>query len=205
MQDLSSGTTIIPSRYGHTAMLFHWLLAVLIIGTWSFGVYMHDLPFSPMRVKQFNWHKWAGITILCLSALRLLWRLGHAAPKLPSHMPSWQQQASQLTHFALYALFFATPLAGWAYSSAAGFQVVLYGVLPLPDWVPASKELADTLKGVHKIFAMALAATVVFHIAAAIKHQFIDRDGMLWRMMPGRKNTFLNTTTHGDLRDVQNQ
>jgi cytochrome b561 len=174
------------AKYGGTAILFHWLLAVLIIGTWSFGVYMHELPFSPMRVKQFNWHKWAGITILALSALRLLWRLRHPAPALPKHMPSWQQSLSKLTHVALYVLFFATPLAGWAYSSAAGFSVVVYGVLPLPDWVPVSKELADTLKGVHKFFAMSLAALVVLHIAAALKHQFVDRDGLLQRMLPGQ-------------------
>jgi cytochrome b561 len=185
MQDRSTTT---HTKYGHTAMLFHWLLAVLIIGTWCFGTYMHELPFSPMRVKQFNWHKWAGITILGLSALRLLWRLSHPTPDLPADMPSWQRSVSKLTHLALYGLFFATPLAGWAYSSAAGFQVVLYGVLPLPDWVPVSKDLAATLKSLHKFFSFALAALVVVHIGAALKHHFIDRDGVLLRMLPWQRS-----------------
>ena len=101
-------------------------------------------------------------------------------------MPSWQQKLSHATHIALYVLFFATPLAGWGYSSAAGFQVVLYGLLPLPDWVPVSKELADTLKGIHKLCSFALAALVLLHVLAALKHQWVDRDGLLGRMMPGR-------------------
>ena len=186
MQDSPIVASQARHKYGNTAIVFHWLLAVLIIGTWCFGTYMHDLPFSPMRVKQFNWHKWAGITILGLSALRLLWRLWHAPPSLPEHMPSWQQKLSHATHIALYVLFFATPLAGWGYSSAAGFQVVLYGLLPLPDWVPVSKELADTLKGIHKLCSFALAALVLLHVLAALKHQWVDRDGLLGRMMPGR-------------------
>lgn len=186
MQDSPIAAPQARHKYGNTAIMFHWLLAVLIIGTWWFGTYMQDLPFSPMRIKQFNWHKWAGITILGLSALRLLWRLLHAAPSLPKHMPSWQQKLSHATHIALYVLFFATPLAGWAYSSAAGFQVVLYGVMPLPDWVPVSKELADTFKGIHKLCSLTLATLVVLHVLAAVKHQWVDRDGLLGRMMPRR-------------------
>jgi cytochrome b561 len=172
------------TRYGNTSILFHWLLAVLIIATWGFGMYMHELPFSPMRIKQFNWHKWAGITILALSALRLLWRLGHKPPSLPKHMPDWQKLASSLTHSALYLLFFAVPLAGWGYSSAAGFSIVLYGVIPLPDWVPVDKELAENLKLLHKVLSFSLAALVLVHVAAALKHHLLDRDGLLGRMRP---------------------
>ena len=84
----------------------------------------------------------------------------------------------------LYALFFAVPLAGWAYSSAAGFPVVYFGVLPLPDWVSPNPALADTLKLLHRNLNYTLAALVVLHIAAALKHQFLDRDGLLRRMLP---------------------
>jgi cytochrome b561 len=177
---------IAEAQYGPTAMIFHWLLAVLIIGTFGFGLYMHDLPFSPMRIKQFNWHKWAGISILMLSALRLLWRLYRRPPALPHNMPGWQKRVSGLTHGLLYMLFFAVPLAGWAYSSAAGFPVMLFGVLPLPDWVPVDKALAENLKLVHKVLAFSLAALVLLHIAAAAKHHFLDRDGLLSRMLPKR-------------------
>jgi cytochrome b561 len=172
-------------RYTPTAMALHWLLALMIVGAFGVGVYMADLPFSPTRLKLYNWHKWAGVTILALSAARLLWRLTHRPPADPP-MPAWQQKAAHAAHGALYALFFAVPLAGWAYSSAAGFPVVWFGVLPLPDFVPVDRNLAETLKDLHKLFAFALAATVLLHVAGALKHQFIDRDGLLRRMLPGR-------------------
>ena len=86
----------------------------------------------------------------------------------------------------MYALFFAVPLLGWAYSSAAGFPVVWFGVWPLPDFVPASPALAEMLKPLHMLAAYSLAGLIVLHIAAALKHQWIDRDGLLARMLPGR-------------------
>ena len=179
------------NRYGAIAIAFHWLLALAIVGSFSVGLYMHDLPFSPQRLKLFNWHKWAGVTILALSALRLLWRLTHRAPPLPERvrcaMPTWQRHAHHATHLLLYLSFFAVPLSGWAYSSAAGFPVVWFGLLPLPDWVPVDKELADAvLKPLHQTVAFTLAALVVLHVAAALKHQFVDRDGLFWRIWPRR-------------------
>ena len=174
---------IATTRYSLIAIALHWLLALLILGSFSFGLYMVELPFSPARIKQFNWHKWAGITVLGLSAVRLLWRLTHRPPAAPAG-PAWQVAAAQGTHGLLYALFFAVPLAGWAYSSAAGFPVVYFGVLPLPDWVSPNPALADTLKLLHRTLNYTLAALVVLHIAAALKHQFLDRDGLLRRMLP---------------------
>jgi cytochrome b561 len=179
--------TVIPTthRYSLTAIALHWLLALLIVGAFGMGLYMTDLGMSVTRLKLYNWHKWAGTTILALSALRLLWRLGHRPPDdLPA--PRWQQQASHLTHGALYLLFFAVPLVGWAYSSAAGFPIVWFGVLPLPDFVPKDKALAELIKPWHGDLAWALAVLVVLHVAAALKHHVIDRDGLLQRMWPGR-------------------
>ena len=175
----------LPTRYSPVAIGLHWLLALMIISSFSLGVYMHELPFSPTRLKLFNWHKWAGITILALSALRLLWRLTHRPPPDPP-MPAWQRIAAHSTHWLLYALFFMVPLMGWAYSSAAGFPIVVFGVLPLPDFVAPDRAVAEVLKERHGQLAWALAAVVVLHIAAALKHQFIDRDGLLSRMRPSQ-------------------
>ena len=177
-------------RYTLTAVALHWVLALALGGIFILGVYMADLPFSPWRLKLYNWHKWAGVTILVLSALRLVWRITHRPPALPAAMeaamPAWQRTAHHATHHALYALFFVVPLVGWAYSSAAGFPIVLFGVLPLPDFVPVDKALAALIKPWHEITAFALAGLVVLHVAAALKHQLIDRDGLLTRMLPGR-------------------
>ncbi|WCM87186.1 cytochrome b [Acidovorax sp. NCPPB 3576] len=178
------------SRYGGTAIALHWILGLALVGIFSVGWYMTGLPFSPQRLKLYNWHKWAGVTILALSVLRLVWRLTHRPPALPpavqSAMPRWQHIAHHGTHHLMYALFFIVPLVGWAYSSAAGFPIVFLGVLPLPSFVPVSPELAEAIKPWHEITAYALAALVVLHVAAVVKHQAIDRDGLLSRMLPGR-------------------
>jgi cytochrome b561 len=177
------------ARYGAVAMGLHWLLALLIVAAFSVGLYMAGLPFSPMRLKLINWHKWAGITILTLSALRLLWRLSHPPPPLPARiveaMAGWQLVAHRGTHLLLYLLFFAVPLFGWAYSSGLGIPVVWFGLVPLPDLVPVDKDFAEAvLKPMHKGSAFALAAVVLLHAAAALKHHLIDRDGLLERMWP---------------------
>jgi cytochrome b561 len=177
-------------RYTGTAIALHWVLAVAIVCSFCVGLYMADLPVSPTRLKLYNYHKWAGITILTLSMLRLLWRLSHRPPDLPAavlaHMPAWQRVAHHATHKLLYLLFFVVPLVGWAYSSAAGFPVVVFGVLPLPDFVPVDKELAEAIKPWHGRLAFTLAALVLLHVAAVVKHHFIDRDGLLGRMWPRR-------------------
>ncbi|MFT3720097.1 cytochrome b [Pseudorhodoferax sp.] len=177
-------------RYGATAITLHWLLALALVGIFAVGLYMTGLPFSPQRLKLYNWHKWAGVAILALSLLRLLWRATHRPPALPARilaaMPRWQRIAHHGTHHLLYLLFLAVPLLGWAYSSAAGFPIVFLGLLPLPDFVPADPALAEALKPWHAASAYALAALAALHVAAALKHQWVDRDGLLLRMLPGR-------------------
>ena len=184
-------TASTPRRYSGFAIVLHWLLAVALVGIFSVGLYMADLPFSPQRLKLYNWHKWAGISILTLSAIRLLWRLSHRPPELPQSvslgMPRWQMQAYHATHWLMYALFFVVPLVGWAYSSAAGFPIVLFGVLPLPDFVSASKPLAEMIKPWHEYSAFALAGLVLLHVGAALKHHFIDKDGLVLRMLPAKR------------------
>jgi cytochrome b561 len=171
-------------RYTPMAMALHWLLALGILVAFCVGFYMSDLPFSPQRLKLYNWHKWAGVTILALSALRLLWRLTHRPPADVA-MPAWQRVAAHGTHHLLYLLFFAVPLVGWAYSSAAGFPIVLFGVLPLPDFVSPDKALSEAIKPWHGYLAYTMAVLVVLHVAGALKHQVVDRDGLLSRMLPG--------------------
>ena len=188
--NLPASSSRTSSRYSGLAMLLHWVLGVAILGSFALGVYMHELPVSPTRLKLYSWHKWAGVTILALSVLRLVWRLVRRPPPLPAAidraMPPWQRAAHHGTHHLMYLLFFVVPLAGWAYSSAAGFPVVWFGVLPLPDFVPKNEALAELIKPVHAVSAFALIGLVILHVGAALKHQFIDRDKLISRMLPGR-------------------
>jgi cytochrome b561 len=185
-----SSAPFTAQRYNVLAIALHWLLALALVAIFGLGLYMHELPFSPQRLKLYSWHKWAGITILALSALRLLWRTLKPPPPLPEavlrRMPGWQHLAHRATHGLMYLLFFAVPLSGWAYSSAAGFPVVWLGLVPLPDWVPVDPALATTIKSLHMVLSFSLAALVVLHVLAVLKHQLLDRDGLLKRMLPGR-------------------
>jgi cytochrome b561 len=169
-------------RYTATAIVLHWLLALCIIAAFCVGLQVSDMPVSPARIRWINYHKWAGVTILTMSVLRLLWRLSHRPPELPQDMPGWQQRASRWAHRLLYLCFFIVPVAGWAYSCAAGFHVVYLGLIPLPDLAPKDKALADVLKQVHATLAWSLAVLVGLHVLAAVKHQFVDKDGLLRRM-----------------------
>lgn len=174
------------SAYGTVAVVFHWLVAALIVVAFFVGLSMVDLPFSPQRFRFFNWHKWLGIAVLALSAARLLWRAaGHPPPPAPAGMPPWQLTAYRATHVLFYALFFVVPLLGWAYTSAVGVPVVFLGWLPLPDFVPRDKALGDDiLKPLHAAASYVLAGVVAVHVAAALKHHYVERDGLLVRMWP---------------------
>ena len=87
------------NRYSALAMFLHWLLALGLVGMFAVGLYMADLPFSPQRLKLYNWHKWAGVTILALSALRLGWRLVHRPPALPQSIELATQGGHLDVHF----------------------------------------------------------------------------------------------------------
>lgn len=190
MSSHSTGHGSANDRYTGLAIALHWLLALVIIVMAGVGMYMTDLPVSPLRIKLYNWHKWAGVSFLAITVLRLLWRATHRPPRLPQavalSMPAWQVRAHHATHALMYVLFFAVPLIGWAYSSAAGYPIVWFGQIPLPDFVGPDKMLAEIIKPLHQLSALALLGLAGLHVAAVVKHQWVDRDGLLTRMLPGR-------------------
>ena len=180
--------TMTAQRYTGIAMLLHWLIALLLVGSFSIGLYMVGLKFSPQKLTLYSYHKWIGVTAFSLAVLRLLWRLTHRPPDLPISMPRWQVAASHASHMLLYLFLIATPLSGWLYSSAAGVPTVPFGIaaLQLPDLLDKDRELAALLKFVHMAINYSLGALICLHIAAALKHQLIDRDGIMSRMLPGK-------------------
>ncbi|HMV55367.1 MAG TPA: cytochrome b [Rhodocyclaceae bacterium] len=171
-------------RYTATAVTLHWLVALGIFGAFSLGLYMHELPLSPTKLKLYSYHKWAGVTIFLFVLIRLAWRATHPPPPLPAAMPAWQRTVAHALHHLLYLLMVAIPITGWLMSSAKGFQTVWFGLVPLPDLLDKNKELGDTLALVHKTLNLTMAALVISHVAAAVKHHVFDRDDVLARMLP---------------------
>ncbi len=173
------------ARYGGVAIALHWLVAALVIGQFVLANLAEAAEESGSLMGQIMWlarHKSVGITILGVAFLRIAWRLANPVPSHPAGMPGWQRVAASSTHGALYALLFALPLTGWAMSSAANFPVSVFGVVTLPDFVAADEALKKTLAEVHEVLATALFGLALLHILAALKHQFVDRDGTLARM-----------------------
>lgn len=170
-------------RYNKVSMWLHWVIGLLIVFTFCLGLYMADLPLSPFKLQRYSWHKWAGVTIFLLVVIRLLWRVTHKPPS-PVAMPRWQLAASEFVHYALYVLMVIIPLSGWLMSSAKGFQTVWFGVLPLPDLIDKNKELGETLRDVHEMLNWGMFGLFGLHVAAALKHQFMEKDRLLSRMNP---------------------
>lgn len=173
-------------RYSGLNIFLHWLIAVLIVAAFALGSFMVDLKISPAKLQYFAWHKWLGVSILGLVSLRSLTRLLNAAPAFPESMSKWERMLANITHTLLYVLMFAVPLSGYFYTSAAGFPVVFFGLFQLPTLIGPDPALKPLLKELHESLTNVLLIVVGLHVAAALKHLFINKDGVFQRMLPGK-------------------
>ncbi|ACR27216.1 cytochrome b [Burkholderia glumae] len=174
-----------PSGFSPLARALHWLMAMLIIAMLFIGVGMVG-SVSARHTVLVAIHKPLGIAILVLVIVRLVVRLRRGAPPLPDDLPWWQKAAAHLSHWVLYALMVAMPLIGWAMLSAGGYPVVLGGGVRLPALVAADPVAFAWLRNAHEVLAFVLFATVLLHLAAALFHGLIRRDGVLRSMVRGR-------------------
>lgn len=173
-----------PAKFNLLARLLHWLMAAGIIAMLFIGVGM-VASVSERHQWLLQIHKPLGIALLVLVCLRLATRLYKGAPALPADLPVYQRLAALASHVLLYALMFAMPLIGWAMVSAGGYPVTL-GAWQLPPIAPADAALFAWLRGAHRYLAFLLFATVLLHLAAALFHGWIRRDGVLTSMTGGR-------------------
>ncbi len=173
--------------YHPVSVLWHWLIAILLVATYYFVLGRPDTPGpSPEKLQMMSYHKWAGITVLLFSLIRIASRFIFPAPAMGADvkMPVWQEKTHKITLFLMLLLTITIPLGGWLMSSAAGRPVVWFGVLALPDLIGVNKDLAGQIKEVHETAAWVLLALVGLHTAAALKHHFVDKDSVLARMLP---------------------
>jgi cytochrome b561/polyisoprenoid-binding protein YceI len=193
-----------PNRYSTVAIALHWAVAVCILSMIPMGWWMTAAIEQPgsqaLAYRVFQIHKSIGFLILALTVVRIVWRLTHRPPALPGGMKRWEAFAANATHVAFYALMLALPLTGWLYVSA-GWAVAQdralevatswFGLFPIPH-LPGVAELAAGARralafqamGAHAAMAWGAVALVVLHVGAALKHQFVDRDGVLAHMVP---------------------
>lgn len=192
------GLTNTRQGWGSVARLLHWAMAVLILFQLAVGVYMVEVIGGDLirRFELTQTHKSWGFVVFALGLIRILWRWVSPTPTPPA-MPGWQKRASEASHVALYVLMIALPVSGWLMASASPLndpdayplQVrnMVFGLFELPDpFQPGSKALDEALKLVHAGLAAALATILAVHALAALKHQFVDHDGLLRRMILGR-------------------
>lgn len=174
-------------HYGAIAILFHWSMALLVIGLAALGLYMVTLPdvgFNTKKIMLILYHKEFGMLVLGLLAARLAWRVTHILPQLVARLPDWQKIAARFVHLSFYALMFALPMTGWLMSCVAGIPVSLFGLFTLPDLLPRDDYLFQQLIDVHKWLGYALILLIFVHVGAALRHHFVFKDDTLRRMLP---------------------
>jgi cytochrome b561 len=180
------------SRYSAVAITLHWAIAVLIIYNLYLGLQFDDLH-GLAKFNAFQLHKSIGLTVLLLSLARLAWRLTHRPPPLPAEMPRLERFAAQAAHWVLYALMIGIPLTGWVIVSASrtNLPTLIFKTVPWPHLgfihnlaMPIRRGIEDQFHEVHMLLAYGMGLLIILHIAAALKHQFWNRDEVLGHMVP---------------------
>ncbi|MCK1395391.1 cytochrome b [Bradyrhizobium sp. 1] len=169
-------------HYGTPAKILHWLIVALLAVQYPIGWLMPDLHRGMTPGAAMTFHVSIGMTILVLTALRLAWRLTHpVAPE--SSLPAWQRLSSEAVHWLLYALVLTTTISGWLFASFRGWSVSFY-LLPLPMLASDNVAAGRAIDGLHQASEWALLILIGIHVAAALAHIFVYRDGVMQRMLP---------------------
>lgn len=169
------------TRFGIIAILLHWIIAVLIIGLLAAGLYMVRLPLGLEKLKFYGLHKEFGFLVLLFAIFRLIWRLNNITPELKLN---WLERiAARSMHWVLYGLMFAMPITGWLMTSAAGFPASFFGLFSLPNLIAPDEHKRILLGLAHQWLGYTLVAAICLHVAAALKHHFINKDDILRRIL----------------------
>jgi cytochrome b561 len=174
-----------PLRYGRGAIFLHWLIAALLFGQIAFGWFLDTIPRGgPLRGYYVNLHKSTGLTLGLLILVRIVWRLTHPAPPLPTFMPAWERVATKVTHWGLYLCMLLMPTSGYVASNFSKYGVKLFNAVTLPPWGPRNQAVYAALNTTHVITSYLLVALIVLHLLGALRHS-LRRDGVVSRMLPG--------------------
>ncbi|MGC9417516.1 MAG: cytochrome b [Rhodovulum sp.] len=171
------------TRYGFLSRFFHWAVALLVFLMIPAGfVMVQDWTPRPVQNALFLFHKNAGLLVLALVILRLVWRKVQPPPSLPDSVPRWQAWLATFNHRLLYVLLFLMPIAGYVRVKSGGFPIETLDAWGVPTLVPESEAVAGIAKSVHYYGGLAISALITLHVLAAMFHRFIRRDGVAERM-----------------------
>ena len=183
-------------RYTSVAITLHWLIAAAVLTNLALGWLMGSAQ-GLNKFTLFQLHKSVGITVLALTALRVVWRLMHKPPAYPATMARWERVSAKSAHLLFYALMIVMPMTGWVIVSASALNIptLLYGVIPLPylgfvhDLSLAQRHSVEGgVATTHTLLAYLFAGLAALHVAAALKHRFVTRDDVLSSMVPWRSS-----------------
>lgn len=173
-------------RYSNVNVAFHWVTAALVLFQIWLGLSFADMEHGPQRDNLFTWHRTIGAVILLVVLARLTYRLTNPPPPYPPQLPKWERVAGTWNHRLFYLLLIAMPIGGVVAVSglSPAPDITLLGGIAFPKIPGISKELGELAGGVHTAAAWLLMALIVLHVAAALKHQFFDRNRAAGRMPP---------------------
>lgn len=181
-----TGQTADGWRYDGVARAFHWLVVAMLVVQYSVALLLASFLPKSAEETLANWHFAMGSSVCVVMLARLLWRLTHTPPPPPADLSPGVRLLSRVTHWTFYAGFIVLPVLGWFAASAHGAQVKLAGLIPLPMLVPKDDPFGKAMQTVHPVIAVMLLALIALHIAGALYHAFIKRDGVVGRILPGR-------------------
>ena len=173
-------------RYSNVNVGFHWVTVALVLFQLWLGFSFADMAQGPERANLFTWHRTIGATILLVVLARLTYRLTNPPPPYPPELPRWERVAGTWNHRLFYVLLIAMPIGGVIAVSGLSPEptISLLGGITIPKIPGISKELGGLAGDVHSAAAWALVALILLHVAAALKHQFFDRNRASGRMPP---------------------
>ncbi|MFJ6024188.1 cytochrome b [Brevundimonas sp. NPDC092305] len=170
------------NRYSTVSLVLHWVVATMVLCQ-VLLITVHEAQEGPDPFVGL--HKAGGVTILVLTLIRILWLLANPAIALPDRMPRWEKLFARATHVLFYVALIVIPLTGWLASSAGGREFTWYGLFQWPLLpIGGGRDTARDLMDLHEIAVKGLYVLIFLHVAGALKHQFIDRDNVLHRMIP---------------------
>ncbi|MEQ9326214.1 MAG: cytochrome b [Rhodospirillales bacterium] len=174
--------------YDGVAKILHWAVAIAVLAAIPMGLAMLRVGSGPLQNQLFDLHRSFGALILGLMIIRVLWRLFHRPPPLDAKMPALQVHAAAAVHLLLYVLLIAVPLGGWIGTNMFPAQISVFGLFTLPEIAGADREMSKLVLAIHGWAGIAVGVLAVMHIGAALHHHFIRKDGLLFRMLPGRRD-----------------